>query len=183
MAKIKFYAPYIAAMIIVSIILGLIYATVQQSYRSGANDPQLQIAKDINEHIRKNLPFQKFMTDSIDLEKSLSVFVSLYNAKAELISSSGLLDGKFPTLPVGVFDFAKSNGENVITWQPKRAVRLATVILYTHSPVAAYIVVGRSLQEIEAREYNLRMMVFVGWLICIAIIGVAMIIQLVFRSK
>ena len=40
-------ASHFAALFIVTILCGLIYATVQQSHRSGANDPQLQIALDL----------------------------------------------------------------------------------------------------------------------------------------
>jgi hypothetical protein len=40
---------HLAAIAIVTILCGLIYVSVQQSHRSVANDPQLQIARDISE--------------------------------------------------------------------------------------------------------------------------------------
>jgi len=39
---------HLAAGIIITTIMLLIYACVQQSYRSSANDPQLQIARDLS---------------------------------------------------------------------------------------------------------------------------------------
>jgi hypothetical protein len=38
---------HLAAAIIITVVMLLIYACVQQSYRSSANDPQLQIARDL----------------------------------------------------------------------------------------------------------------------------------------
>lgn len=44
--KEKNYITHFAALMIVTVLCGLIYATVQHSYRGGANDPQLQMVKD-----------------------------------------------------------------------------------------------------------------------------------------
>ena len=50
---------HLAAAIIVTAIMLTVYATVQQAHRSGANDPQLQLARDIAENISNNNSFNQ----------------------------------------------------------------------------------------------------------------------------
>jgi len=183
MKKISVLVPYLAAAAIVTVIMGLIYVAVQQNYRSGANDPQLEIAKDICDRLERGISVQRYMDDSISLDRSLAVFATLYDAKAEPIQSSGFLDGKFPRLPEGVFDFVKQNREERVTWQPRPGVRMATVVIRTDLPSAGFIVVGRSLNEIEEREHNLIMSVFICWVIAMGLIAITAFIQLINRTK
>src|SRR5438094_548668 len=105
MKKISF-ASHFAVIMIVTILCGLIYATVQQSHRSGANDPQLQIAEDLKNAIENDHPLAKWMTDdTIEISTSLSIFKILYNKNGEPLQSTGFLDGQLPRMPRGVFDF------------------------------------------------------------------------------
>lgn len=74
MKKLNF-ASHFTALLIITILCGLIYATVQQSHRSAANDPQLQIAGDIKNAIEENHSLTQWMTnDSIEISQSLSPF-------------------------------------------------------------------------------------------------------------
>src|SRR6476620_10838884 len=98
---------YLFAPAIITVIFGVIYATVQQSYRTAANDPQIQIARDINARIHQGKPVESFLADTIDIAHSLSTFAALYEANGKPIRSSGYLDRKMPELPAGVFDVAK----------------------------------------------------------------------------
>jgi len=45
------------------------------------------------------------------------------NENGNPIQSTGFLNGKMPQLLKGVFEFAKANGEDWVTWQPQRNVR------------------------------------------------------------
>ncbi len=56
--KLSSVTTYFAAVIIITAIMGLIYVSVQQTYRTGANDPQLQIARDISNHLGNNHSIQ-----------------------------------------------------------------------------------------------------------------------------
>lgn len=159
---------HLSAIAIITIITGLIYVSVQQTYRSNANDPQIQIAHDLRDHLQngKNL----VLDDTIDLEKSLSVFKATYDENGNLIQSTGFLNSKMPQLPKGVFESAKANGEDWITWQPQRNVRLAIGVVHVNAMPVAYIAVGRSLREVEERVSRLTQMVFIAWLLCISVV-------------
>ena len=163
---------HLAAAIIVTILAAFIYASVQQVHRSAANDPQLQVSRDISDRLNnKRGPIDKwFNTDTIDISRSLAVFTTLYNYNDEPVVSTGLLNGKKPSLPRGVFDFAKRSGENVFTWQPESGVRVAVVLKSVQSPDYSFVAVGRSLFEVEKREKDLLTMTIISWLLCVGII-------------
>lgn len=157
--------------ILITILSGLIYVTVQQSYRSGANDPQLQLAKDISYKLDQDKSIETLLpNDSIEISKSLSPFVVLYDNDGNPIRSTATLDGQIPKLPKGVFDFTRKNKEDVLSWQPRRGVRMAMVIESVQSPNISFVAAGRSLEEVEKRESNLTTMVMIAWLVCIAVI-------------
>ncbi len=101
------FINYLLVIAIVTVISGIIYATVQQTYRSGANDPQMQIARDINSKLQHGKPVENFFTGTIDIAQSLSVFNVLYDDSGKPIRSSGYLQNKMPAIPAGVFEFAK----------------------------------------------------------------------------
>jgi len=173
------FLVYLFAMAIITIIFGVIYGTVQQSYRSGANDPQIQLARDINLKLRDGKAVDSFFADSINIAQSLSPFAVLYDANGKPLRSSGYLNGKMPELPAGVFDYAKANGEHDVTWQPQSRVRMAMVIVIvsSNSSSVGFVAAGRSLQEVEIREHNLITMIFIGWIICIGLVLIYAVIQ------
>ena len=169
---------------VVTVILLLIYAAVQQTYRTGANDPQIQMARDIAASLKEKRSSEHiFPADSIDIAKSLGVFAVLYDSNSRPIKSSGFINGKIPQLPAGIFDFVKSHGEDMITWQPQPGIRMAMVVAAVLSPNVSFVAVGRSLNEVEIRESNLLSMVIISWLICIGIIIINAFIQWRFKRK
>jgi hypothetical protein len=164
---------HLSAAIITTILCMLIYASVQQGYRTSANDPQVQLAADIKNRLEQSHSIENiFPADTIDLAKSLGVFAVLYDNDAHVIRSSAFLNNENPVLPKGVFDFVKINGEDRLTWQPQRNVRMAIVVMKVHAIQVNYVVVGRSLKETEVRESDLLFMAFVGWIICMSIISI-----------
>ena len=163
---------HFAAAALVTILVGLIEVSVQQSYRMDANDPQLQMARDIAARIEKGQSIDRLMTnDSIDIAKSLAPFTVLYDNNNVPIQSNGLLDGKLPGIPAGVLQFAKNRGENVLSWQPRAGVRVALVVEPVHSASVSFVAVGRSLLEVEKRESNLATMALICWLLCLGIVA------------
>jgi hypothetical protein len=175
---------HMAAAVIVTGILLAMYATVQQVHRSTANDPQLQLARDISARVNSNNIDHLLPDDTIDISSSLGTFVIFYDSNGKPIGSTGLLDGKLPQIPKGVFEHAKANGENDITWQPREGVRMAMVVeSVTSSSLVSYVAVGRSLQEVETRENNLVTMILMVWVACMAVILMHYLIQLWFAKR
>ncbi len=168
---------------VITVILLLIYAAVQQTYRRSGNDPQIQMTRDIAVSLKEQKSIEHiFPVDSVDISKSLGVFAVLYDSNSRPIKSSGFINGKIPQLPAGVFDFVKSHGEDMITWQPQPGIRIAMVAAAVQSSGVSFVAVGRSLNEVEVREGNLLSMVTISWLICVGIIVINMVAQ-IWRSK
>lgn len=148
------FVSWLPFAIIIVIFSGLAYATVQQAYRQSANDPQIQIAEDLASAISQGQPADQIVPaqGTTELAGTLSPFVMIYSATSTLIGSSALLDGKNPSFPTSVFDYVKAHGQWRQTWQPAPGVREAVVVKAFSGASSGFLVVGRSLKEIEVRE-------------------------------
>ncbi|HEX5155349.1 MAG TPA: hypothetical protein VFW07_28100 [Parafilimonas sp.] len=174
---------HLSAAIIITVVMLLIYACAQQSYHSTANDPQLQIARDLSDDLSNVKSGKQFLdADTIDIAKSLAVFTALFDAAGKPIQSTGLLDGKLPLPPEGIFEFAGANMENVLTWQPRPGVRMAMVFEKIKEPGQGFVAAGRSLKEVEIREGNLVKMIGLAWAACLGVLLVNLSVQLYYRK-
>ena len=153
----------------------LVYATVQQSLRQGANDPQIQLAEDVKSLLDNGKLATDFNGyDKTDIGKSLSTFILIYDTEGKAVAGTGLLNNSLPTLPTGVLQSAKNLGEDRVTWQPESGVREALVVVpYSKG----YVAVGRSLREVEKREQKTFLISVLAW-ITISIISLIVLIIL-----
>jgi hypothetical protein len=169
---------HLTAFIIITVFMLTIYATVQQSYRNAANDPQLQIARDMRKALSEGRPITKlFPVNNIDLKESVAVFAELFDKNGKPIQSSGLLNGGLLSPPQGVFNYTNQYNEHVLTWQPQNNIRMAMVFEKVNAADIGYIAVGRSLQETEVRENNLVRMVFIAWMGCMGLLLMHSLVQ------
>ena len=174
-------AHFAAAIITTGIIL-LIYASVQQSHRATANDPQLQMARDLSNALRTGRPASNLLVwDTVDLTQSLGTFAEIFDPQGQPIHSTGFLNGQLPQPPAGVFDFTRDNYEDVITWQPQNNVRLAMVFEKVNG--AGFVAVGRSLKEVEVRESNLLRMIGITWIACMTVLLMHYLVQRYFANR
>jgi hypothetical protein len=141
------------------------YVAVQQNYRMNANDPQIELAQTDSAALSKSAsPAEIVSAQTVDMARSLSTFTMVFDASGKSLASSALLDGKIPEVPQGVLTSALKTGENRVTWQPQSGVRIAAVIdAYKADSGSGYVLVGRSLREVEARVDNLTLMLTLTW--------------------
>jgi hypothetical protein len=156
--KIGWWLPLGASVIILS---ALIYGAVQQNIRMSANDPQIQIAEDLAAAFEADVPVPQ-QPAQIDIAKSLSSYIIIYDENGKVVQGSGMLDGKTPGLPPGVLDYAKAHGEDRVTWQPKAGVRQAAVVIHYGGAHPGFVLAGRNLREVERRESQLTLEVALG---------------------
>lgn len=162
---------YFAAAGLVTVIMLVIYAGIQQAYRTGLDDPQIQMVTEASRKIEQGKPVDKIISeDPIDIASNLSPFIILYNASGKPTYSNALLDGKMPDLPGGLLDAANKKAEYRVTWQPNKAVRMAMVIKKINVTPVQFVAAGRSMRETERRIAAWQEMAFFGWTICIGII-------------
>ena len=156
----KLWLPFA---VVISAFCLLAYASVQQSYRQGANDPQIQMAEDTalalagGQSVDTLVPAAKVAVD-----KSLAPFLIIYDANGNEIASSAALDGQTPALPGGVLDSTRQMGENRLTWQLRSDVRIAAVIVAYKD---GYVLAGRNLREVEVREAQVSQFAGITWML------------------
>jgi hypothetical protein len=165
---------WLLSVIVVSGLIGLIYAAVQQDIRQGANDPQIQLAEDIATKLANGAQVQNVVpSEKVDISMSLAPYVIIFDANGNPVASSAQLDGQTPTIPAGVFDYVRQNGEDRITWQPQTGVRSAVVVTQYKGLNSGFVLAGRSLREVEKREDNLLEILLLGWVVMLFVAFVA----------
>ncbi len=156
--------PYLALSTVMSL---TIYGAVHLSVRQGANEQQIQISESLVKQIEGGLdPSTLFTgTGETDIKTDLSPFAIAYDENGEVVGSSAQLNGQAPKPPRGVFDYAKSKGQNRRTLEPAPGVRVAAVIQhYKFADKDGYLLVGRSLREVEKTLATTGKLVGLGWL-------------------
>jgi hypothetical protein len=152
----------------ITILCGLVYVSVQQMLRMDANDPQIQIAEDIARALANGqTPQSTLPSAKVDMAKSLASFGMVYSDSDQLVVSSGAIGTGTPSVPSGVLENVRKSGEERLTWQPQKGVRIATVVVrYEGSSAAAsgFVLVGRSLRETENRENAMLTYSLAAWL-------------------
>ncbi len=169
---------FVVLLALFTVIFGTVMIAVQQSYRTNANDPQVEVTGQVAEVMNQNVPLDAIVSDAdqIEMDKSLSLFVMIFDKDKKLAGSSAVIDGQPPTPPDGTFEVAKKEGENRFTWEPKKGVRVAAVLKSVGDK--GYVLAGRSLKEIEMREQDLYVLILIGWIISILL---ALILSLLIR--
>jgi hypothetical protein len=164
-------AIFLPLAVLVTCLCVLIYVVVQQDLRTGANDPQQQLAEDAAAQLDRGATPSSVMSGlAVDLGASLAPFVVVYGPSGAVLATSGQLDGQPPMIPAGVLAAAHANGIDKVTWQPQPGVRIATVsVPWDGGTVSA----GRSLRVVEERESALELLVAGGWLATLAALAVA----------
>ena len=170
------FVHFVLPVMLITVIIGLIYICVQQSYRTAANDPQIQVSEDIASKLNEGKLIGNIIPqDTIDIAHSLSLFVAVFNAEAKTISSNGYLKGHMVQPPPGVFSYLNTHDDNEVTWQPVKGVRMALVIKKTNASPLAFVAAGRSLKQTELREYSLRITIIISWVICFILLLISTI--------
>ncbi len=150
--------------IAITLFSGMLYVVVQQDLRQTANDPQIQIARDAATFLASGQRIEApLLPPKIDISQSLAPFVIVVDTDGNVTQASGLLDGQALLPPDGVFVYAKLNGENKFSWEPQTGVRLATIVKYFSGSYSGYVIVGRSLAEVEQREDQLLLIIAIFW--------------------
>lgn len=173
-----FFLNYAIIAFIVTVMMFTIYTVAQQNYRTGLNDPQVAIARDMQTQVNHGKPINPFFrTDPVDISNSLSPFAILYDANGKPIMSDALLHDNIPQLPAGIFDVVRKKEEHYVSWQPEHDVRMAMVIIKTNTDPVQFIAVGRSMELVEERIQAMTMTIFITWAVFMLIIVFMMMVN------
>lgn len=164
-----FFLPVAA---LATLACGLIYVEVQQGLRSGANDPQFQLAEDAAARLDAGAAPASVVeaSHSVDPSSSLAPFLIVFDTNHTVLATHATLDGGSPVPPHGVLDAARPGSPSTVTWQPRPGVRIAAV---TVAWKGGFVLAGRSLQRVGEQELNAQLIAGVAWLAMMAGLALA----------
>ena len=141
----------------------VVYVAVQQVLRRLANRPQIQMAQYAALSFDcDRVPAELLGGDTIDIGRSVAPFLIAFNEDGMPVASNAVLDGVVPKPPRGVFRSC-GRGENRVTWQPRRGVRIASVIVHHRGEHPGFVLAGRSLRDSERRTDLIGIVLLVLW--------------------
>jgi hypothetical protein len=174
-------ATFLPLAVLGTLLAGLVFGVAQQGLRSGANDPQLQLAEDAARALDDGGdPAAVVGPGKVDVAVSLAPFAVVFDAAGRAVASSGVLDGADPVPPPGVLAYAAADVPNIVTWQPREGVRVATVTARWRDGT---VMAGRSLREVERRVDQALLLVGVGWAVTMAAAAFASLVAEVVRRR
>ena len=142
----------------------LVYVVAQQTWRTSANDPQIQLARDAAAALAAGRAADTVVPrESVDMERSLAPFLIVLDADGKVLAASASLRGSVPGVPKGVLEYVRNRGEDRITWQPIGGVRIASVIVSYSGALSGYVLAGRSLEETQLRVTQFGNLIALAW--------------------
>ena len=168
-------AIFLPLAVLATLSCGLVYAEVQQALRSGANDPQYQMAEDAASRLDAGARAADLVDTSatVDAATSLAPFTIIFDSAGRVLASDVRLDGGQPVPPGGVLSAATPGSPNAVTWQPRAGVRIASV---TVAWSGGTVLVGRSLRRVEDQEWNSELIAGAAWLVALVALAIAAIV-------
>jgi hypothetical protein len=163
-----------------------LYVIPQQVLRTGADDPQVQLATDLAARldfygVTSGLQQGALVNSGgvVDMARSLSPFLIVYDDQGRALGSNAQLDGQTPVPPKGVFDYVRTHGEERVTWQPvygSRAVRIAAVVERVNGSQPGFVLAGRSMREVQARIGHVQNLAGLAWLAMLGFIAIGTLV-------
>ena len=146
-------AVFLPLAVLATLTCGLVYAEVQQALRSGANDPQYQMAEDTASRLDAARRPRIWWTPPRSWMRRPASRPSRSSSTpvAGCSRPTSTLDGGQPVPPMGVLSAAKPGSPNAVTWQPREGSGSLQV---TVAWSGGTVLVGRSLQRVEEQEWN-----------------------------
>jgi hypothetical protein len=170
-----FLRRWLPVAVVATVLAATAFAIGQQVLRTGANDPQVQLAEDAAASLQAGAaPADVIPSGETDIGTSLAPWVLVYGPDRKPLAGSARLDGQPAAYPTSVFDNAPAGGPpDEVTWQPRAGVRAASVVVGFKG---GWVVAGRSLRLVEVREDHVGQLAIAGWLGALAAGAIAVLL-------
>jgi hypothetical protein len=151
---------------VVTVLSIVIYILTQQHYRMALNDPQIQMVKDAQSMLLAGKQPAEIVgrAQVFDASTRMDPFLAVYDESGNTLEANATVDGLLPRPPVGIFEYAKSHGENKVTWQTKNGTRIALVVRPVAIESGWFVAAGRNMSEAEAKISLIGNRILVAWL-------------------
>lgn len=172
-------------LVAITLLSATFYVGLQQTIRLLANEPQIQIVKDVANVLVNGVDPVSILGDSkTEISITPDPYIIIYDLNGKLIASSATLNGEDPKIPTDVLNYVKIHGEERLTWQPELGLRQAIVAAKYNGSNSGIIVVGRSLEETEKLINTVGFEMLIGWLLTIILSFFAALLPVfIFKKK
>lgn len=172
------FRSWLPLALLATAVFATLYIVAQQQLRAAADDPQVQVVEDVSEFLSQGGPAEAVVPPgAIDIDKSLSLYLVVYNESAQPVVGSGQLAGQPPVPLQDAFDAARAQGQHRFTWEPQAGLRNAAVMNYfSGNATSSFVLAARSLREVEDRQKNIMIVTLVGWLGALVLSLIAVLI-------
>lgn len=165
---------WLAAAVIVIVVFGTVYLTLQHIGREAVNDAPAAAAA---AQIQKIDSYPA--GPRLELTKDSGTFVIVYGEDNTPVFTTVTLHGEAPNLPAGVLDTTRTAGMDAVTWQPEPGLRMAVV---TRQAAGKVVVAGQSLTPFENTDRWTQLVLTAGWLASMLVLAAAFAVT-VFISR
>jgi hypothetical protein len=166
--------PWFASLFIILVTFATTYAVVQQSQRSGANYPQVQIAQDTATALNRGGDPLILINNHVDFDNSLAPFVNVYDKAGNVANGSGYIDNKVAKAPKSLLEASKGKDTHEVTWEAEKDVRVAAVIVEAKD---YYVLSGRNLKEVEKDIAHTTQLTLLGAMAAMALLALVYILS------
>jgi hypothetical protein len=147
---------WLTATIIITLIFGSVYVTLQQFGRHSANAaPAAAAAAQIQQ-----MGSGPTAEPRLELTADSGIFVMVFGEDNKPAASTVILHGELPVIPAGVLETARTFGSDTVTWQPEPGLRMAVVARQAPGGV---VVAGQSLTPFEDSDRMSQLFLAAGW--------------------
>ncbi len=158
---------WFAFALMISAFFAVVYVSVQQALRIGANEPQASMVDDIAAQLENGQKPADMFRTSIDIAKDMAPFIVVYDKFGKPLYGTGYLTNVLPNVPIGVLS-AGEKGRSAVTWQPDSKIRIASVSRATKD---YYVLGGRSLFVVENKIRSFTQWLAATWVLAMALIA------------
>lgn len=172
------FLSWVTIALLLTGLIGLVFAGYQHAVRSMANDPQIELAEEVTKAINNGAPIESILSQgsSMDMRDGLAPFAMIFDKDRKLVGSTAKLGDNTPEPPQGTFEFAKEQGRNMFTWSPEEDVRVAAVVLPAKD---SYVLIGKNLREVDLRTKEFSYMALGAWM---ALLGLSAILAVLLKA-
>ncbi len=161
------FRHYLLSAIILTGLFSTMYVLVQQQGRMLANDTPTLLATQVAKQLDAGLGLASVNMGATDLANNPVPFVIVYDKQGKAVGGSGYLDKKLAVAPKSMLQHAKTNRNNIVTWQPKAGVRIASV---TVAAKDYYVLGGQSLKSTEDHATQLLKLTALGYTVSLVLL-------------
>jgi hypothetical protein len=169
--KRKLSQALVSAFLLITFMHLLVYACVQQVYRTRANEAPTQLADKLAYALSKGVtPAGLAFQQDPELFSSTLLSVFMYDSSGKELASNTKIANRTATVPPGVLAAARRNTNYSVSWAPMSGMRKALVMRHLRDRNITIAVAG-PLNYSEDQSQQLMQMVLLSWVACFAVLA------------